>query len=99
MKFSSNTLSTSYPSSVGTKLFPFRVTYSLSFKVLIIAAYVDGLPIPSDSNFLIRDDSVSLAGGFVKSSLIFNFTSFNLSSFWIFGKSPKGISSSSLNSL
>ena len=41
-------------------------TYSFNLSVSIIAAYVDGLPIPSFSRFLIKLASVYLPGGWVK---------------------------------
>ena len=65
----------------------------------MIAAYVEGLPIPSASSFLTREDSVNLEGGLVKSSLIRSFSNLRISPSFIVGNSPRGRSYSSLNIL
>ena len=54
------------PSSVGLKDLPSRVTYSRLVIVVIVAAYVDGRPMPFSSSVLISDASVKRAGGCVK---------------------------------
>jgi len=51
------------PLPVGVKVLFSISTYSLNLSVSIIAAYVDGLPIPSFSRFLIKLASVYLPGG------------------------------------
>jgi len=67
---------TNIPISVGLYLLVSSFsTYFLSNIVLVIVAYVDGLPIPFSSNSFINEASLYLAGGSVK--CWFNFTSFN----------------------
>ena len=60
----------------------------------IILAYVDGLPIPSDSSFFIILASVNLAGGLVTPSFVLTFSISNLSFSCMSGKSSVKISSS-----
>jgi len=64
LKYSSRKSVTVNAISVGFKylLSNFSI-YHLSIIVEIVGAYVDGLPIPSHSNFLTKDASVNLAGG------------------------------------
>jgi hypothetical protein len=53
--------------SVGFKYFFSNFSiYHLSIIVEIVGAYVDGLPIPSHSNFFTKEASVYLAGGLEK---------------------------------
>jgi len=53
-----------YAISVGIRYFLLNFSiYPLSIIVEIVGAYVEGLPIHSDSNFFTKDASVYLAGG------------------------------------
>ena len=60
------------PSSVGFKSFFSLTTYPRAIIVVIIGAYVLGLPIPISSRVFIRDASEYLAGGSVKCCSGFN---------------------------
>ncbi len=49
----------------GTRADPFFHTYPRSTIVPMIAAYVEGRPMPSSSSLAVSDASVNRAGGFV----------------------------------
>jgi hypothetical protein len=67
LKYSSRKSVTVKATSVGLRYFFSNFSiYHLSIIVEIVGAYVDGLPIPSHSNFLTKDASVYLAGGLEK---------------------------------
>jgi hypothetical protein len=64
LKYSSKKSVTVNAISVGIRYFFSNFSiYHLSITVEIVGAYVDGLPIPSDSSFLTNDASVYLDGG------------------------------------
>lgn len=63
-KCSTSWVHTTRPRSVGTKWRSLRLTYSLSCKVMM-AAYVEGRPMPSSSSSRTRLASLKRAGGWV----------------------------------
>ena len=98
MKNSWSLFVVSIPISVGTNFLSFLFTYPLSIIVLIVVAYVDGLPIPRLSISLINELSVYLAGGSVKCCFVSTLSVIRLSDLYL-SKSGKILSSLFSNSL
>ena len=73
-KFSTNSLFTIFPSSVGCNCFCIFSIYLLAKIVVIVGEYVLGLPIPFSSNVLTKLASVYLGGGSVKLCFDSNFS-------------------------